>query len=90
MFRLLILLLVSFPVLAGEEGKVLASQCYQCHGPNGKSKGEIDSIDGKGFSDLYGDMLDFKRSTKNGIMERQAKIYTDEEIRLIADYISTH
>ena len=84
------LLSCSLGVWAGEQGAVLASQCYQCHGPNGVSKGEIDSIKGRSYSDLSGDMMEFKQSCTNGIMQRQAKIYTDAELRLIADYISTH
>lgn len=82
-----VLLGVPIAVFA-DDGAVLASQCFQCHGPNGSSRGGIDSLEGE--KDLYGDLLEFKRSSKNGIMERQAKTYTDDELRRIADYFATH
>lgn len=72
-----------------DEGRLLASQCFQCHGPNGRSKGEIDSINGKSFSELYGDLIEFKRENKIEIMHLQIKTYTDDEIRKLAAYLST-
>jgi cytochrome subunit of sulfide dehydrogenase len=72
-----------------DNGQLLAAQCYQCHGPNGRSKGEIDSIAGKSSSDLYGDLLEMKQKQKVEIMHQQAKSYTDHELREIANYLST-
>ena len=72
-----------------DNGQLLASQCYQCHGPKGQSKGEIDSIAGKSASDLYGDLLEMKQKQKVEIMHQQAKSYTDKELREIANYLST-
>ena len=72
-----------------DNGQLLASQCYQCHGPNGHSKGEIDSIAGKSASDLYGDLLEMKQKPKIEIMHLQAKSYTNKELREIANYLST-
>ena len=72
-----------------DNGQLLASQCYQCHGPNGHSKGEIDSIAGKSASELYGDLLEMKQKQKIEIMHQQAKSYTNEELRKIAGHLST-
>ena len=72
-----------------DNGQLLASQCYQCHGPNGHSKGEIDSIAGKSASDLYGDLLEMKQKPEIEIMHLQAKSYTNNELREIANYLST-
>jgi len=72
-----------------DNGQLLASQCFQCHGPNGHSKGEIDSIAGKSASDLYGDLLDMKNKPKIEIMHLQAKTYTNNELREIANYMSS-
>lgn len=69
-------------------GQLLAAQCFQCHGPNGHSKGEIDSIAGKSASDLYGDLIDMKQKPVVEIMHQQAKSYTDAELRAIADYLA--
>jgi cytochrome c553 len=70
-------------------GEILASQCYQCHGYEGHSLGEIDSIAGKSASDLYGDLKEFKSNGKKDIMSLQARQYTDCEMDAIANYLST-
>ena len=70
-------------------GELLASQCYQCHGYEGHSKGEIDSIAGKSASSLYGDLKDFKSNGKKDIMSLQARQYKDCELNAIAEYLST-
>ena len=70
-------------------GELLAAQCYQCHGYEGYSQGEIDSIGGKPASDLYGDLVDFKNNGKKDIMSLQARQYTDCELNAIASYLST-
>ncbi len=67
-------------------GQLLASQCAQCHGTNGAGPG-FDSIAGK--DDLYHELLEMKyRSRIEGIMDRQARGYTDYQLRLISDYLS--
>lgn len=70
-------------------GELLASQCYQCHGYQGKSLGEIDSIAGKSASDLYGDLIDFKNNGKKDIMSLQSRQYSDCELEAIANYLSS-
>ena len=76
-------------VSSADNGRLLASQCFQCHGPNGHSKGEIDSIYGKSYSDLYGDLTEMKQKNKVEIMHLQIKSYTDEEIKQMSAYLST-
>lgn len=66
-------------------GRLLASQCSQCHGTNGQ---------GPGFAEIagenkYGDLRDMARRRVEGIMDRQARGYTDEQLRLLSDYLST-
>lgn len=70
-------------------GELLASQCYQCHGFEGRSLGEIDSIAGKSASDLYGDLIEFKNNGKKDIMSLQARQYSDCELKAIANYLSS-
>lgn len=88
-FTCFVMLAAYADVVIAENGQLLAAQCYQCHGPNGRSKGEIDSIAGKSSSGLYGDLLEMKRKQKIEIMHLQAKNYTDQELREIANYLST-
>lgn len=71
-----------------DNGAVLAAQCFQCHGPNGQSRGEIDSIGGKSASDIYGDMREMQQANEIDIMHAQAKIYTDAELRAIANALA--
>jgi sulfide dehydrogenase cytochrome subunit len=66
-------------------GQLLASQCAQCHGTNGNG---YESIAGKGFSDLYGDLIEMKNRPVETIMDRQARGYTDDQLRMISDYFS--
>ncbi|MBL8416587.1 MAG: cytochrome C [Propionivibrio sp.] len=69
-------------------GRMLASQCAQCHGTNGQGPG-FEELAGKSANDLYGDLREMKLRPVEGIMDRQARGYTDQQLRLIADYLST-
>lgn len=82
-------LLACTGLASADNGQLLASQCFQCHGPGGRSKGEIDSLAGKSASDLYGDMMEMKAKPKVEIMHLQAKSYTEAEIRQIANYFAS-
>lgn len=66
-------------------GRLLASQCAQCH--------RTDANPNKGFEDLigeeiYGDLVEMKRESKRELMHLQAKGYSDAQIRLIDDYFN--
>lgn len=79
------LLAVIAPASAAEAGRLLASQCAQCHGTNGAGPG-FEELAGK---DLFNDLIEMKYRPIEGIMDRQARGYTDAQLRLIADYLST-
>lgn len=81
-------LIASVSFAWADNGRLLASQCFQCHGPNGHSKGEIDSIYGRPYSDLYGDLTEMKQKNIVEIMHLQIKSYTDDEIKQMAEYLS--
>ncbi|KFB77535.1 MAG: c-type cytochrome [Candidatus Accumulibacter phosphatis] len=70
-------------------GQLLSSQCAQCHGTNGNGPG-FDEVAGKSASELQKDLLEMKRRPVEGIMDRQARGYTDAQIKLIADYLAAH
>lgn len=65
--------------------RLLASQCAQCHGTDGMAVGDIDKLAGE---DVGEKVVEMKRKRKANIMHRQALGYTDEQIRLLADYFS--
>lgn len=64
-------------------GRLLGSQCAQCHGTNGISTNEWDSIAGED------QLLDEIYQDDEPIMLAQAHGYTDEEIILIGDWLKT-
>ncbi len=66
-------------------GQLLASQCAQCHGTNGSG---YESIAGKSYSSLLGDLLEMKNRPVETIMDRQVRGYTDDQLRMISDYLS--
>lgn len=69
-------------------GRLLASQCAQCHGTDGISVSGIESLAGES-DEILGEMSGMKRSTRNKVMHLQAKGYSDTQIREIATYFSS-
>lgn len=74
------------PILANsykaDAGRLLGSQCAQCHGTNGVSVNRWDSIAGE--NDLLDEIFD-----DEPIMRAQAHGYTTEEIRLMGNWLRT-
>lgn len=70
-------------------GRLLASNCFQCHGTNGKGPG-FERLAGKSANELYEEMKAFQ-SGKEGenIMARHVRGYTDEQLRQLAQWLST-
>jgi len=80
------LLIVTVPA-AAEPGGLLAAQCAQCHGTNGAGPG-FETLAGRDADSMFNDLLEMKQRPVEGIMDRQARGYTDEQLREIADYLS--
>ncbi len=71
-------------------GAILSSSCAGCHGTDGASPAAIPSIAGKTAEFIENAMLDFRSGKRPGtVMNRHASGYTDEEIRLIAEFFAT-
>lgn len=67
-------------------GRLLASNCFQCHGTNGHG---MESLAGKSASDITGELAEMRRESINTeIMHVYAQGLTNEQIDLIADYFS--
>ncbi len=81
----------TIPVAQAEDvtvNRLLASQCAQCHGTNGRPVKDIESLAGE--DDLYGELNEMRnKSNPDDIMEHQAMGYTDDQIRRIAAYYAT-
>ena len=73
---------------AGEPhpGRLLASNCFQCHGTNGS--GGFDGL--RGSNEILSELRKFASGEEdpNGIMAAHAKGYTDEQMQLIADFFA--
>ncbi len=67
----------------------LAAQCANCHGTNGKSVAEVPSLAGVPANVTIQKMKDYRDGKLPAtIMHQLAKGYTDEQVALIADYLS--
>ncbi len=78
-------------VLAAEPqpGRLLASNCFQCHGTNGNPVGGFDRLAGESASEIYEELLEFRSGKEeSGIMTLHARGYTDQQLRAIADFFS--
>ncbi len=72
-----------------DRGAMLSNSCAACHGTDGNSPGAIPSIGGKSPEFIETALLEFKTGKRSGtVMNRHASGYTDEEIRLIAEFFA--
>jgi sulfide dehydrogenase cytochrome subunit len=68
-------------------GRLLASNCFQCHGTNGSSGG-FDQLQGDSSVDLLEKLRKFASGDGDSIMAAHALGYTDAQLQLIADFLS--
>jgi cytochrome c553 len=70
-------------------GRNLAATCANCHGTNGVSVGDVESLAGKPKDELVRKMQEFKSGAKPAtVMHQLAKGYTDEQIQLLASWFA--
>jgi sulfide dehydrogenase cytochrome subunit len=70
-----------------DRGHFLASMCFICHGYRGQGSKRVPSLDDHTAKELIEYMQGFKTGEESStIMGRHAAGYTDEEIRLIAEF----
>lgn len=71
------------------DGRVLATPCWGCHGPQGNSQGAIPSVSGLPANLIEAQMQAFKSGERpSTIMNRIAKGYSEAEIKVMAEYIA--
>jgi sulfide dehydrogenase cytochrome subunit len=69
---------------------MLANPCAGCHGTDGESLGGMPSIKGKSSGFIIQALKDFRDGNRRAtVMDRIAKGYTDDQIKLLADYYSS-
>jgi cytochrome subunit of sulfide dehydrogenase len=70
-------------------GRLLASNCFQCHGTNGKGPG-FDKLAGKPAKEIVEELMEMRagKEDKGGIMAKHAMGYTDAQLQALASYLS--
>jgi sulfide dehydrogenase cytochrome subunit len=70
-------------------GRLLASNCFQCHGTNGT--GGFDRLAGKSANEIYGELREFAsgKEDANGIMAAHAMGFSDAQLKSIASYFAS-
>lgn len=67
-------------------GRLLASNCFQCHGTNGHG---MESLAGKSAAEISEELYEMKQKPASAdIMNVHAQGYTTDQINMIADYFS--
>ncbi len=70
-------------------GAVLANTCFSCHGPDGRSAGDMPTIADKSEKFIAAKLKAFKSDSLDAtIMNRIAKGFSDEEIAALAKFFS--
>jgi cytochrome c553 len=85
------LLLVSGGVAAQTTpaGRLLASNCFQCHGTNGKGPG-FETLAGRSSAEIYEKLVSFASGKEGqGLMARHAMGYTDAQMKSLAAWLAT-
>lgn len=90
-FSLLFVSLSSYSMSAqaiNNDGRLLAAQCAQCHGTDGYSQTDIDSLAGE--KDIAEELKEMRlEKDADDIMAKHAHGYTDAEINLISEYFAS-
>ena len=69
-------------------GRLLASNCFQCHGTNGDGPG-FDELTGKSTEKMFKKMKKYQSGEKGqGIMARHAMGYSDAQLRELSQWFS--
>ncbi|MDH5749479.1 MAG: c-type cytochrome [Rhodospirillales bacterium] len=73
---------------AGIDAALLASNCVVCHGPKGRSLGEMPKLKGMSAEKILDSFRQFRAGQKaSTIMDRISKGYTDDQVRAIARHL---
>jgi cytochrome c553 len=70
-------------------GRLLSSNCFQCHGTNGS--GGFEKLSGSSEAEILSELREFAsgKEDSTGIMAAHTMGYTDAQLQMIAKYFST-
>lgn len=67
----------------------LAATCANCHGTDGRARGDMKPLAGVPAEKILAQLADFRSGAQSGtIMHQIVKGYTDEQLRLVAAYFA--
>jgi len=70
--------------------KTIAATCYICHGPNGKSSGDIPGLAGQDKTYIANAMKDFRDGKREAsVMKKYAMGYTDSEYEALGEFFAS-
>jgi cytochrome c553 len=70
-------------------GRNLAATCANCHGTNGQARGDMKPLAGLSADKLLAQMADFRSGAQPAtIMHQIVKGYTDDQLKLIAEFFA--
>ena len=81
------------PTLAGAQttvpnGRLLASNCFQCHGTNGQGPG-FEKLSDKSAREIFQEMREMKAGDEgDGLMAHHARGYTTAQLRALSRYLA--
>lgn len=70
-------------------GRLLASNCFQCHGTNGQSTAGFDKLVGMTTEELVHKLKEMQTSGEGGIMRIHALGYSDAQLRALAAFFAS-
>ncbi len=77
------------PNVCASHTRTIASTCFICHGPNGKSQAAIPPLAGRDKAELLAALQDFRDGKREAtVMQKYVKGYSDSEYEDLADYFS--
>jgi cytochrome c553 len=68
-------------------GRLLASNCFQCHDTNGI--GGFERLAGKSANEIVGELKEMRLKSAPNIMEVHARGYTDAQLLQIGQYFAS-
>jgi cytochrome c553 len=70
-------------------GRLLASNCFQCHGTDGQAVSGFEKLAGMSARELKEEMAEMRLENEGDIMGAHAAAYSDEQIAAIAAYFAS-
>ena len=77
------------PNAEAQQARNLAATCANCHGTQGRAKGDMKPLAGMPAEKMLAMLADFRAGNQPAtIMHQISKGYTEEQLRLVASYFA--